>query len=189
MLKIAVTGNIASGKSVFENLLKEKGYKVFDTDEIAHEVLETSEEVKEAFKTYDIITNGKIDREKLAKVVFSDKNELNKLESLIHPLVKKEILEIFKNDCDIVFISVPQLFEAKFEDLFDKIILITADRETRLERLIKRNNYTLEEAQKRINAQINEAEKIGKCDYILENNGTLDDLKKAAENIISNLSK
>ena len=102
MLKIAVTGNIASGKSVIEAFLKEKGFEVYDTDEIAHNILETSSEVKTAFSESDIFTNGQIDRTKLGKLVFSDKKLLTKLEQIIHPEVEKELekLDIITENID-----------------------------------------------------------------------------------------
>jgi len=92
MLKIAITGNIASGKSYVEQFFRDKGYAVFDTDKIAHEILENSPDVKNAFKNFDILSDGKIDRKKMAGLVFSDKTLLTKLENIIHPLVKDEIL-------------------------------------------------------------------------------------------------
>lgn len=184
MLKYAIVGNIASGKSTVEEILKNKGYKVYDTDVIAHNILDNSTKIREIFKNYDVFTDNKIDRKKLAKLVFGNKNLLKKLESVIHPEVKEEILKIFKQDFDIVFISVPQLFEAGFEDLFDKIIFITAKKEIRFKRLIKRNNYTEEEALQRIEAQVSDEYKLKKCDFVIENNGSEDDLKQQVNNII-----
>ena len=111
MLKIAITGNIASGKTTVENIIKKAGYVVFDTDKIAHEILANSTEVKNTF--------GTDNRKEIAKIVFSDSNKLKILESIIHPLVKKKLEEIFLLEYSIVFISVPQLFEAKFDKMFD----------------------------------------------------------------------
>jgi len=145
MLKIAITGNIASGKSTVEKIIENNGYKVYDTDKIAHNLLESSKEVKEAF--------GTINRSEIAKIVFANSEKLQLLESILHPKVKEEILKIFSSNDNVVFISVPQLFEAGFEDMFDKIIYLTADENLRAERLIKRNALSNEEALRRINAQ------------------------------------
>ena len=114
MLKIAITGNIASGKSTVEKIIENNGYKVYDTDKIAHKILENSDEVKKAFKT--------VDRKEIAKIVFSSPEKLKLLESIIHPKVKEEILKIFNREEKLVFISIPQLFESGFDTLFNKII-------------------------------------------------------------------
>jgi dephospho-CoA kinase len=184
MIKYAIVGNIASGKSTVEKILKNKGFKVFDTDEIAHKILENSADVKTAFKDYDIFTDNKIDRKKLANIVFNNKKELKKLEEIIHPLVKIEILKIFEENYSEVFISVPQLFEAGFENLFDKIIFLTANEDIRIERLIKRNNYTKEQALARIKAQSNSG-KIEHSDYVIENNGTIEELCEKLDRIFA----
>lgn len=173
MTKIAIVGNIASGKSIVEEILREKGFQVYDTDKIAHEILE---ENKELFP--QALVNGNIDRKKLANIVFNDKEQLKYLESVIHPKIK-EFIENIKTE-ETVFVSVPQLFEAGMESLFDKIIFISAPVEVRLERLMKRNNLTKEEAMMRINAQMSEEEKIPRCDYVIVNKDT----KEKLENLI-----
>ena len=176
MLKIAITGNIASGKSTVEKLIEDNGYKVYDTDKIAHKILEISAEVKEAF--------GTTNRKEIAKIVFTNPEKLQLLESIIHPKVKEEILKIFNSNEDFIFISVPQLFETGFNKLFDKIIFVTADENIRKERLIKRNSLTPEEAQTRIDAQ-KDLNKKELSDFIIENNSNIEDLKKQVENILS----
>ena len=176
MIKIAITGNIASGKSTVERIFEELGFDVYDTDKIAHKILENSEEVKGAF--------GTVDRKEIAKIVFSNPEKLKLLESIIHPKVKEELLKIFNHNEKVVFISVPQLFESGFDILFDKIIFVTADENLRKERLIKRNSLTPEEAQKRIDAQ-KEDGKIAKSDFVIENNLDLEKLKSQVEDILS----
>ena len=167
MLKIAITGNIASGKSQVENILL-KSYPVYDTDKIAHEILDKLD----GFYSYDVLTDGKIDRKKLGELVFSNPEARKQLETFIHPIVKKRVLNIFDKHKDdkAVFISVPLLFEAGFDKLFDIIVLVATDEELRIKRLMARGNLTRDEAIKRIRAQENENKKIPKSDFVINNN-------------------
>ena len=185
MIKVAIAGNIASGKSEVEKILKEKGYKVFDTDKIAHKILETSATVIEAFKMHDILDNGIISRKKLGQLVFNNPELKQLLESIVHPLVKNEINKIFEiyNNEKYVFISIPLIFEANMQNLFDKIIFVYCNDDIRLKRLMKRNNLTEEEAKQRINSQIPQDKKIKKCDYVIKNEATIDNLRSQIEKI------
>lgn len=171
MIKVAITGNIASGKSTVEEYIKQT-YPVIDTDKIAHNLLEKKQDlIKKTFSNFDILENDKISRKKLAEIVFSDNTQKQKLENILHPEIKKEIIKFFEQNSssNFAFVSVPLLFEAHFENLFDKIIFIYANDNLRLERLIKRNNLSKDEAIKRINAQISQEEKIAKCDFVIKN--------------------
>lgn len=186
MQKIAITGNIASGKSQVEKIIAED-FPVYDTDKIAHEMLDKLKD----FYGYDVFTNGKIDRRKLGELVFSNTDLKKKLEDIIHPKVKEQLYKIFeahKND-RFVFVSVPLLFEAGFDKIFDKIIIVTADETTRLERLMSRNDLTEKDALSRINSQMKEEEKLDKADYIIRNNSDLKNLKLQTDAIISSLKK
>lgn len=190
MLKVAITGNIASGKSVVEELLKEKGFKVLDCDIIAHELLiqeEVAKKIIKTFKNFDIIEENKISRRKLAQVVFEDKTERKKLENIIHPLIKEEIGRFFRSNKDekIAFVSIPLLFEAKFENLFDKIILIHADDDIRLQRLLKRNDLTLKQAKNRIDIQLSQDKKIPLSDYVIYNNESKEKLSEDITKILN----
>lgn len=194
MKKIAITGNIASGKSLVEKELISLGYKVADTDKINHFILASDlnviNEIKEAFKDDDITNElGEISREKLGKIVFSVGDKKVKLEEILHKRIFEKLNDFYeenKNE-EIIFVSVPLLFESKQENNFDKIIFISADEDIRLERLIKRNNYTKEYAKIRIKSQENEKNKIEKSDYIIYNNSDLSNLKKQIKEVLNQL--
>lgn len=178
MIKVAIVGNIASGKSTLEQILKDKGFEVYDADKISHQILSNSKEILEHF--------GTIDRKKIAEIVFSDKKKLELLESIIHPKVKEELLKIFNSGSELIFVSVPQLFESKMETLFDKIIYITSDINIRKQRLMARNSLTEQEAEKRINAQ-SEENKAKLSDFVIENNSTIENLKLQLESILETI--
>lgn len=189
MIKIALVGNIASGKSTVEKTLQELNFPVLDTDIVAHELLENNSKVIDAFKDYDILTDGKISREKLGKVVFSDNKLKQKLESILHPQIKNKIEDFFSTHArkSMAFVSIPLLFEAKMENIFDKILFIYTNDEIRLQRLMKRNNYTREYALCRMNAQICQDEKIKKADWVIYNNSTVEDLKQNVIKLIEQI--
>ena len=173
MLKIALTGNIASGKSSVQLFLEEKSYPVLDTDIVCHELLENSVEIAEAFSEYDVFHDGILSREKLGQLVFSDPKLKKMLENLLYPDLIAEIQAFFavNSDSKLVFVGIPQLFEAGMENLFDRTILVYCDDKIREQRLIARNKYTI-----RMKSQLSQDIKAKKVDYIIYNNSTMDDL-------------
>lgn len=190
MISIAIVGNIASGKSTVENVLRKKGYKVFDSDIIAHEVLEDlSEKIIEAFKDYDILENGRISRQKLGALVFDDKNLKEKLENIVHPEIKDRLKKIFEENKleKYIFVSIPLLFEVGWRNLFDKILFIYTEDKIRLNRLMQRNNFTKDEALARIKSQLPQEEKVKVSDFIINNNHSIDVLQKYIERFIIQL--
>ena len=192
MIKYAITGNIASGKTAVENFLRQKGFNVIDTDKVAHDLLgnEALKSVIDAFGT-GILADGKPDRNKLAEIVFNDTEKRKVLENIIHPLVKEKILSFFEENKSekAVFVAVPLLFEAGMENIFDKIILVVADDELRLERLMARNGLERNEALRRIKSQMSQFEKFEKSDYVFHNNGEIDNLKNQVDDFCRKILK
>ncbi|HNW26770.1 MAG TPA: dephospho-CoA kinase, partial [Candidatus Gastranaerophilaceae bacterium] len=186
MIKVAITGNIASGKTAVEEILRKKGYQVLDTDDISHTLLEdkkVKEQIISEFEKFDIVENNEISRHKLGKIVFTDIKLRKKLEEILHPLIKKEIRRFFRQ-CEskgekIAFVSVPLLFEVNMQKLFDKIVLVHADTQFRLQRLVSRNNLTIEQAKNRIKIQMPQDEKLKLSDYVIYNNKTSKELELA----------
>lgn len=197
MIKVGLTGNIASGKSTVEKIFREKwNIKVLDVDKIGHNLLKNDKEsilkIKKLFSNLDIEDNdGKLSRDKIARVVFNDIEFKKKLESILHPKIKKileKFFEVHKKD-EILIGSVPLLFESNMEDLFDKIILIISDENIRKNRLMLRNGYTEEQAKLRIKAQMDQNLKISKSDYIIVNNNNKEELYGNIKNIYNLLNQ
>ena len=193
MIKLAITGNIASGKTLIESLLYEQGFITMDTDKIVHNLLSQDkdiiEKVNNLFDTDVKDREGKIDRKKVGDIVFNDKNKLEKLEKIFHPTVKNVVDKFFQeNEKEkILAVSVPQLYETGWEVYFDYVLLIIADDKIRLKRLIKRNNITEDAAQKRLAAQISQEEKIKKADFVIDNSGNIENTRLQLKQILEEL--
>lgn len=180
---IGLTGSISTGKSTVSNYLKEKGYKVIDADEITHELMQKGNanyvKIVEHFGDSILDENFEIDRKKLSKIVFSDENELKMLNNLTHPNIFNKIKKTIEiSDEKIIFLDIALLIEfikdEKWDISLDEIWLVYVNRNIQLKRLIKRNNFSKEEANSRINAQMNIDEKIGYADFIIHNDRDLE---------------
>lgn len=188
MLKIALTGNIAAGKSLVENQFQSLGIEVIDADKIAHEVLNDKLQLLQNFFGEEIIKKGEVSREKLAQIVFSDPQKKQKLEKIIHPEVKKRISEFFVGK-NIAIASVALLFEVGWEVDFDCVIVVIAKDNTRLKRLMERNNLTKEQAKTRINCQMSQGDKIKKADFVIDNNGSREETFEQVKQIYDILKR
>ena len=188
MLKVALVGNIASGKSTVEKALQTSGYVVLDTDKVWHELL-TCDEVSKEFSSFDVFENGIISREKLGKLVFANVELKKRLEDILYPMVRLRIAEFFEqyNTESLVFVAIPLLFESGMVNLFDKIVFVYCDDDIRLKRLTARNNYTEEYAKIRMGAQQSQDEKIKKSDYVIYNNSTIEALDRCVDSVVNEL--
>lgn len=177
MIKVGISGKIASGKSEAEKIIKSLNYQVFDLDVISREIFQDDSIQKEIMNEFQTLN-----RKEIAQIIFENKEKKKNLEKIIHPKLKEAIFELFekyKNE-KVIFISGALLFESGFYKFFDKTIFIDADENIRLERLMKRNNLSYSEAKKRLNMQ----DSANLADYIIENNENFDNLKIKIEKVI-----
>lgn len=178
--RIVITGGIASGKTEVTRYLREKGYVVIDADAIAHEVLELPtivQEIKARFGD-EVIRDGRVDHKNLAKLVFSNEKKRNALENILYPAIISEI--VCRGNCgkQTVFYDIPLYFEKKERIPIDvdAIWLVYAEESMRLQRMQQNRGMTEEEARGRLAAQYPLERKIPLSDFVIRNEGTLEDL-------------
>ncbi|MGD1412605.1 dephospho-CoA kinase [Bacillus stercoris] len=192
-LVIGLTGGIASGKSTVANMLIEKGITVIDADIIAKQAVEKGmpayRQIVDEFGEDILLSNGDIDRKKLGALVFTNEQKRLALNAIVHPAVRQEMLkrrdEAIANREAFVVLDIPLLFESKLESLVDKIIVVSVTKELQLERLMKRNQLTEEEAVSRIRSQMPLEEKAARADQVIDNSGTLEETKRQLDDIIN----
>lgn len=193
MLIVALTGGIGSGKSLAGQYFSELGAVVVDSDQLSRDVIERGtdgfDEVLARFGDA-ILTNGEIDRKKLGEVVFSNPQSREDLENIIHPRVREAFAEIVESaeETDIVINQIPLLVETDGADRFDRVITVISSLELRIERLKKRGLPSYE-ITKRIDAQVSDQERIDIADFIIENNGSEDDLLREVESVFEELQR
>lgn len=190
----ALTGGIAAGKSEASRKFEELGIPVIDADRIAHGVMEPGGRAYDAVVSHfgeGILTDGKIDRTKLGPLVFDHPEELARLNAIVHPAVQLEIaqkLAELANESEVAIVDAA--LHAENGELgagMAGLILVHAPEETRLKRLMERRGIDPAEAQKRIDAQTAPERKMHLADWVIENDGTLEDLHRQVETVVREL--
>ena len=194
-LIVGLTGGIASGKSTVANLIKDLGITVIDADIEARLAVEPGEkayqQIVEHFGGEILLEDGSINRPKLGDIIFNHQEERMVLNGIVHPAVRERMNEkkvaAKERGENMVVMDIPLLFESKLTDLVEKIILVYVDEDVQLERLMKRNHYTEAEAMARIRSQMPLIEKKKRSDFIIDNNGSLEQTQKQLNAILNRL--
>lgn len=194
MLVIGVTGTFGSGKSAVCESWRQEGIDVISADEVARDVLTTQPRLIQALAQefgQDIIDeNGALDRIKLAEIVFNAPEKRGKLNEIMHPAIKA-IIESQLEDLEdlqkpLVILEAPLLFETDFYKMVDITIAVIAPLEQIISRL-EANGYSLEDITGRISAQLPQEEKAEKCDFVIENSGSLAELEEEAKLVMQSI--
>jgi dephospho-CoA kinase len=193
-MKVGLTGGIGAGKSTVADLFSQKGAAVIRSDELARQVIEPQtpgfQQVVDRFGKDFVNSDGYIDRAKLAQVVFQDDAALKDLENIVHPLVRNKTNQIIEQHTSetIIVNEIPLLLEKKMESLFDFLVIVISSEKNRLERLIKRG-LTNEQAIARMAKQVTDEERKAAADFLIVNDGNLDQLEADVQKIWQTLQE
>jgi len=208
LVKVAVTGGIASGKTTVCKILKELGAHVESADEIVHQLL-SSVKIKAGIISGpqdnlgnkiitllgpDVIVNDQLDRSQIAKKVFENPKLLKSLEQILHPNVRKEIDNryqqvISSKKTPLFVVEIPLLFESEMENDFDYTVAVVADEDVCKQRFVQHSKYDAHEFEKRYSRQLPMKEKTKRANFVIHNDGSLDDLYKDVKHVYTQLKR
>ena len=186
---IALTGGISTGKSTVCNLFKLHGFLTIDADVIAHKLLDENSNKIAAMFGEQYVENGKVLRKELGKIIFSNEENKLKLEALLHPLIKEEIIKesrIFEEQNKPYFVDIPLFFE-KMNYPISKSLVIYTPKELQIQRLMKRDNIDENEAKLKISNQMDIEEKRKLANMVIDNSKDLKHLQAEVERIIGEI--
>lgn len=191
---MGLTGSFGSGKSTVARFFKPLGAKIIDADRIARKVVRPKTKIYKkiiaAFGRQILKTNNQIHRDRLAHLVFNNKNYLQKLNKIMHPAIIRIIDdEIKTSKARLIVLDAPLLIEAGLRNMVDKLIVVKLSRRQQIQRLLKKTRLTKKDILKRIKQQIPLEEKIRIADFIIDNNGSMQNTQKQVKEIRRSLWK
>ena len=187
MLKIGLTGGIGSGKTAVSEQFQQFGVNIIDTDLISRELVNHNpavlKKIVEIFSDKVLDGKGAIDRKKLSQIVFSNKQQKQQLENILHPAIRNQVKQkiqgfnLLNTPPEYIIIVIPLLLETGFTDLIDRILVVMAEEKTRVKRIKQRDNRSLGEINAIISSQANDDKRIRAADDIIENNYNFKELE------------
>ena len=195
ILKVAVTGGAGSGKTSVCNRLKALGVKVISADEMAREAVAPGstafKKIVRYFGDTVLLSDGTLNRRILRRMITDDDNARLAMERFIHheiaKLILKNVVCAEKEGCPMVVIEVPLLFELGMKEKFDWVVVVSADKERRVKRLMERDQTSRDEAMDLINVQMPDKEKVDRADYVVRNEGSMEKLVESVDILFNNL--
>ena len=199
---IGLTGGIGTGKSTVSQILQEKKFPVIDLDTISHEVIKIPKVIEKIVENFgkEVLENSgnfenennaiRISREKLGKIIFENKEKRLLLNSIMHPEIlhtMREQISKYKKNNKIIFVEIQLLFEVQWEKEFDYILLISAKKSTQIRRILERDKRSEIDALNIINSQLSLDEKKKRSNFVIENDGNIEELKEKIDKFLEYL--
>ncbi len=193
MLKIGITGGIGCGKTEVCRLLEQNGIPIIHADLVAKEMMDTNEEiksrVKRIFGEQAYLPSGKLDRKRVADIIFTDEAAKKIINQIVHPFVieyQKKELEKLERSGKYRFAGVEAalIFEAGAQQQFDEMVVVAAAEKTVIQRLMKRDGFSMPAIMKRIESQMALSKKIKRADIVINNDGSLDELNHEVNRLL-----
>ncbi len=193
---IGLTGGIGSGKSTVARIIRDLGFPVIDADQLARDAVSRGsvgvDQIRQQFGPEFLLPDQTLDRKKMAQFVFKNKTDLEKLEKIIHPLVRQLMLQkkqqLDKQQTLLAFYDVPLLFEKHLEKDFDSVVVVSCSEQQQLQRLMARDQLSLVEAQDRIRSQMDLEKKVQRADFVIDNSGLALDLESKIKTLLKTLT-
>lgn len=192
-VRVGLTGGVASGKSTVSAILAELGAVVIDADALAREVVARGtpglDAVAAEFGPSLLTPEGDLDRPAMGRLVFGDEAARRRLEAIVHPLVIRRMaeLEAAAGEDDVVVHDIPLLAEGGRADTFDAVVVVDAPRDLQVQRMLSERGWTREDAESRIAAQTTREERRAVATHVIDNNGSLEDLRARVEAVFDEL--